>query len=179
MKRRPYLWLVTVLPALFLVLAIFVVVLGVRAGFQRPYRKVAEDSGLPSALVYSVMKAESGFREDVVSRAGAVGIMQLKPSTAEFICGKEGITFEPDRLKNGEYNTRLGCAYLKYLCARFTTLDTAICAYNAGEGNVAQWLGDERYSLDGETLIKIPFPETAAYLKKVQKFRKIYEILYR
>ena len=72
----------------------------------------------------------------------------------------------------------LGCMYLSYLLKRFPDETTAICAYNAGEGAVRQWLANERYSSDGITLTTIPYAETSAYEKKVASFRKIYEILY-
>ena len=53
-----------------------------RSGFPRPYREIVARSGLEEGLVYAVMKSESDFREDVVSSAGAVGLMQLLPATA-------------------------------------------------------------------------------------------------
>ena len=127
------------------------ILLGVRASYPRPY-------------------------SDVVH--GAVGIMQIKPSTAEFICRKDNITWEADRLSDGAYNTALGCHYLSYLLTRFSDERTAVCAYNAGEGTVRRWLSDAQYSEDGVTLSEIPYAETRAYAKKVAKFRKIYEFLY-
>ena len=143
------------------------------AAFPRPYRAVVEQSGLSPALVYAVMKAESNFEESAVSSAGAVGILQLRPSTAQFIAERSGIPFLPERLFDGEYNTRLGCAYLAYLLERFEE-ETALAAYNAGEGTVQGWLSDPRCSEDGRTLFQIPYAETRRYLKKISFFRKIY-----
>lgn len=153
-------------------------VVAMRAAYPRPYSEEVKKSGVSPSLVYAVMKAESGFREDAVSRAGAVGLMQLKPATAEFICSRQGIAFEADRLSEGSYNVFLGCAYLNYLFARFSETETALAAYNAGEGNVRRWLSDEAYSADGKTLSAIPFSETRAYVKKVLKFQKFYQFLY-
>ena len=146
--------------------------------YPRPHRETVEASGLEPSLVYAVIKAESNFREEAVSRAGAVGLMQLMPSTAEFVCRMEEISFAADRLKEGEYNVRLGCAYLSYLLRRFSATDTALCAYNAGEGTVRSWLDDPTLSADGRTLSRVPYPETAAYLEKIKKFQKIYRFLY-
>lgn len=146
--------------------------------FRRPYRETVEESGVSPALAYAVMKAESGFREDALSAAGAVGIMQLMPSTAEFICRLEGIGFDVTRLTDGEYNTLLGCRYLAHLLKRFPNERTAVAAYNAGEGTVTEWLKNPAYSLDGEVLTEIPYPETARYVKKVENFRKIYRFFY-
>lgn len=146
--------------------------------FRRPFRNTVESSDVSPALAYAVMKAESGFRETAHSPAGAVGIMQLMPSTAEFVCGLYGIPFEAEKLVDGEYNVALGCRYLIYLSERFSSPETVAAAYNAGEGTVSDWLRNAAYSADGKTLITIPYPETARYVKKVEKFRKIYLFLY-
>ena len=129
-------------------------------------------------IVYSLMKTESGFRENAKSSAGAVGIMQIKPSTAQFICERTNIPFETERLYEGEYNVSLGCAYLLYLSERFGDIKTVLSAYNAGEGSVSKWLEDKRYSDDGIHLKEIPYSETRNYVKKIDRYRKIYKILY-
>ncbi len=147
-----------------------------RLCYRRPYPSIVKESGVDPALVYAVMKAESGFDENTVSRAGAVGLMQLLPSTAEFIVRREGLA-EGDLL-DGAYNTMIGCRYLSYLIGRFSDEHTAVCAYNAGEGTVRAWLRDPAYSSDGKTLQTIPYPETRAYEKKVFDFKKKYQILY-
>ncbi len=171
MKRVFAVFLCAASVCLFALCAYF----GVRAGFPRPYREVS--TGKCGLLAYAVAKAESGFREDAVSRAGAVGVMQLKPSTARFICGREGIGYEESRLTEGGYNFLLGCRYLDYLLERFGETE-ALAAYNAGEGVVSEWLRDGSCSADGAHLLRIPYPETAAYVKKVLRFRKIYEFFY-
>ncbi len=165
---------------LFAVLASALVATGAFfSRYPRPYRNAVASCGVPPALVYAVAKAESGFCEDAVSGKGAVGLMQLKPATAEFICAREGISFEREKLTEGEYNLRLGGAYLLYLLQKFRAEETAVAAYNAGEGTVSRWLNDGAFSADGQTLSRIPYPETQRYLEKVMKFKKIYEFLYR
>lgn len=171
MKKRTY-------PIFF---AVFIPFLILVAGFctfftayRRPCRKIVEHLYPRPALVFAVIKAESGFRADAVSGAGAVGLMQLLPSTAEYICECEGMTFEVERLTEEEYNVTLGCLYLKYLLKRFPVEETAVAAYNAGEGTVAEWLKNKRYSHDGKSLFAIPYPETRDYVKKIAKFKKIY-----
>ncbi len=166
--------LATALFALFLLL----IFAAVRVRFPRPYAEAVRTSGTEPALVYAVIKAESAFEEGAVSRAGAVGLMQIKPSTADFICRERGIPFEPEQLSEPNYNIRLGCEYLEYLLARFGDLRTALAAYNAGEGRVTQWLRDPACSRDGRRLHSIPFAETRAYTKKVLLFRKIYLFFY-
>lgn len=167
--------LIGITVALLLVAALF---FGIRAAFPCKYGDAAKQSGVEPALAYAVMKAESGFDEHAQSRAGAVGLMQLKPSTAEFICARENIPFEANRLEDGAYNALLGCIYLKYLTDKFGVTETALAAYNAGEGTVAKWLEEKEYSDDGKHLKKIPYKETRQYVKRVIRYRKTYEILY-
>ncbi len=146
--------------------------------YPTPYRTSVQKSGLDRALVYSVIKAESKFNKKAISRAGAVGLMQILPQTAQFVCEREKIDYDENRLIEGEYNILLGSKYLQYLLERFTALETVLAAYNAGEGTVSEWLRDEKYSRDGITLNHIPYPETKKYVKKVIKFIKIYSFLY-
>ncbi len=153
-------------------------VLGVRLAFPRPHWQQVKNSGLDPALVYAVARAESGFDARAQSRAGACGLMQLLPETAEYICARTGTEYDEEKLFDGAYNLRLGCLYLTYLFARFPVTETALAAYNAGEGVVSDWLKDPTCSSDGAKLSRIPYPETARYVKKVIKFRKIYEFFY-
>ena len=168
---------VIVISAAVFLLAAFCFLI-VRLAYPRPYREEVQASGLSPSLVYAVIKAESGFREDAVSRAGAVGLMQVKPSTAEFICTKRGVAFDASRLCEGGYNVTVGCMYLAYLLERFPQTETALAAYNAGEGTVSDWLKDESLSSDGMTLSRIPYAETEGYVKKIKKYKKIYVFIY-
>ena len=146
--------------------------------YPRPHLTVVRDCKTEEALAYAVMKAESGFRENAKSSAGAVGLMQLLPSTAEFVCRKYNISFDSENLTQGEFNVRVGCLYLNYLTEKFSEPGTVLAAYNAGEGTVSEWLKQADFSDDGITLKAIPYPETAKYVKKVEKFRKNYLFLY-
>ncbi len=174
--RRKYVFLALLCIVAVLLPAVF---LTLRANFPRPYFETADLCGVDPALVYAVMRKESGYKEEAVSRAGAVGLMQLKPSTAEFVCSRMGVGFSAEKLKDGEYNLSLGAWYLSYLFEKFSDERTVLAAYNAGEGTVRKWLSEEKYSSNGSTLTRIPYPETEEYVKKVEKFKKIYRILYR
>lgn len=136
----------------------------------------ADYYSLDRALIFSVIKVESSFDNKAVSSAGAVGLMQITPRTAEYIAKLLKVT-EYDLLD--EYtNVWFGCFYLKYLLAKFENVQTALCAYNAGEGNVLVWLNDKEYSLDGINLDVIPYGETKEYVQKINKSYKKYTILY-
>ncbi len=127
-------------------------------------------------LIVSLINTESSFRASAVSEKGAKGLMQITDSTAKYIA---------KNLKKKQYdifsvnnNVEFGCYYMRYLLDRFSVEETALCAYNAGEGNVSIWLMDEKYSIDGERLREIPFAETRTYIKKIYKSYAKYEKLY-
>ncbi|MGL5329149.1 MAG: lytic transglycosylase domain-containing protein, partial [Peptostreptococcaceae bacterium] len=118
--------------------------------------KYSKEYDLDENLVYSVIKAESKFDKDAVSRKGAKGLMQISDITRDWAIeelelGKIDI-FDP------ETNIKIGCWYLRKLYKQFGDLDLVIAAYNGGSGNVRKWLGNESYSKDGR-LFNIPFPE--------------------
>lgn len=139
----------------------------------------SEKYDVGGAIIASVANVESNFDENAVSNKGAIGIMQLIPSTAEWIAGKIGKDYDEEKLKNAEYNLELGSFYLSYLINYFQDERVGICAYNAGQGNVSNWLKDEKYSKDGKTLYKIPFEETNNYLKKVLNNYNYYKNKYK
>ena len=157
--------------------------------YQKPEEYVpfveqyADEFGVPVDLVYAVIKTESGFDSSAVSRKGAIGLMQMMPATFEWLTDdilREylgiGMLYDP------ETNIKYGTYYLSRLYNRFGDWDTALAAYNGGEGNVSEWLKDKKYSDDGIRLKtdKIPdeFSETKNYVKKVNKALKKYKELY-
>ena len=138
--------------------------------------KYSREFSLESTIVFATIKVESNFNPKAVSNKGAVGLMQIMPSTAKFIAQKLGE--EEYDLFNEETNIRFGCYYLSYLITKFKNIETAIVAYNAGEGNVRYWLTCPDYSKDGKNLYKVPFLESANYLTKMQKSLAKYTKLY-
>lgn len=130
------------------------------------------------AIVASVVNVESNFREEVKSNKGAVGLMQLMPSTAEWIANKIGEEYSEEKLKEADYNLKLGSYYLSYLINYFDDMKIGVCAYNAGLGNVSSWLKDKQFSSDGKSLDNIPFKETKNYLNKVLKSYNYYKNRY-
>lgn len=131
---------------------------------------------LDANLVYSIIKAESKFEKDAVSRKGAKGLMQIGDGTRDWAIEELKINnidiFEP------KDNIRIGCWYLNKLYKEFGDLDLVIAAYNGGSGNVKKWLADKEFSSDGENLETIPFKETATYLNKVKYNYEMYKKIY-
>lgn len=124
--------------------------------------------GISPALVLAVMRTESDFCENAISDAGAIGLMQLMPDTFSYLRDEHFEESLPDTaVWEPAVNIRYGTYYLAYLYGRFGNWSTALAAYNAGEGRVADWLSDPVLSPDGKTLTDIPYPETKAYVTKV------------
>ncbi len=120
--------------------------------------------GLPSGLVFAVMRQESAFRTKVQSGAGAVGLMQLMPSTALRVASELGTEHSADGLLQPAHNITLGAAYLARLQEIFqTSVALIVPAYNAGPMAVSHWLeSGEQLPLD-VFVARIPFAETRNY----------------
>jgi len=142
-------------------------------------REYAAEYDLDPALVAGVICTESHFKADAESHKGATGLMQLMPDTAEWVASKLKEEYDPAALTDPKTNIRYGCWYLDYLSGKFDGDQTLICAaYNAGPGTVDRWLKDPQVSPEGEPLAHIPYPETASYVKKVDRAHDIYKIFY-
>jgi soluble lytic murein transglycosylase len=133
------------------------------------------------SLLFAIMRQESAFERDAVSRVGARGLMQLMPATASSIAGKMQLPFSADRLTaDGIYNVLLGRAYLESLIDDFGgSYALAIASYNAGPSRVRQWIrdyGDPRGgSIDMVDWIEmIPINETRNYVQRVLENLQIY-----
>lgn len=140
----------------------------------------AEANELDPFMVAAVMRTESDYRPEVVSSAGAIGLMQILPDTGVWLGERIGVVVDPADLNQPVLNIRLGTSFLRYLLNLFDgETATAIAAYNAGQGNVGSWLENEEYSEDGRTLIQIPFAETRNYVERVQvrteRYHEAYE----
>jgi soluble lytic murein transglycosylase len=140
---------------------------------------IAQESGIEGGLIASVVNVESRFNEKALSNKGAIGIMQVLPSTAEWVAQKYKIEYEKDKLFDGGYNIKIGSLYLAYLIDYFQDEKLGVCAYNAGQGNVSNWLKDPNLSKDGSHLDKVPFAETRDYVAKVYKNYNYYKNRYR
>ena len=138
---------------------------------------------IPKELIYGVIKTESNFNPDAVSAADARGLMQLTQPTFEWLhtyySDDDYDSSNADLLFDPKINIKYGTLCLSVLLERYNNdLDTAICAYNAGLGNVDEWLTMSQYSADGKTLDSTPFGETNEYLKRVKNNRDKYAELY-
>ena len=136
-------------------------------------------AGLDPYVVAALINVESGYRENVVSKAGAVGLMQIIPSTAHAVAADAGL---PERvtaetLERPGTNVRVGTRYLAYLVKRYGSLQLALAAYNAGMTNVDRWAkgaGARGTSFSDA----IEFPGTRYYVDEIEKQATTYRRLY-
>ena len=130
----------------------------------------AHNYDLNPALLAAVIEDESKFNADARSSAGAIGLMQLQPTTAKGIAIRTGGSkFVLSDLYNPEINVRYGAWYLHHLLQKYGDERLALAAYNAGQENVDRWRAQ------GED---VQFPETRAYIDKVERLKGIYRRAY-
>jgi soluble lytic murein transglycosylase len=133
-------------------------------------RAHAHNYDLNPALLAAVIDEESKFRADAKSSAGAVGLMQLLPATAKGIAiHTGGSKFVTSDLYDPEINVRYGAWYLHHLLLKYGDERVALAAYNAGQQNVDTWRAEGK---------GVQFPETRAYVDKVERLKGIYRRTY-
>ena len=138
--------------------------------YQQIVRGHARNYDLDPALLAAVIYQESKFRADAKSSSGAIGLMQLRPQTAEGIAIRTGGThFQVSDLYDPEINVRYGSWYLRHLLDKYGDEKDALAAYNAGQRNVDEWRAEGK---------GIQFPETRAYVDRVEHLKHIYARAY-
>ncbi len=136
--------------------------------FWNSVEKNSVRKGLDPYLVLSVMREESRFEPRVCSPAGALGLMQLMPNTAQVLSKSLKMHFRGTRtLYNADKNITLGVTYLKKLVREFHGIPPALAAYNAGENAVKGWLKSGKYLSYDEFIEDIPYLETKNYVKRI------------
>ena len=140
-------------------------------------KAASEKYGIEEERIYAVIRVESNFKADCVSRVGARGLMQMLPSTYKGVCERLGRQYNADDLFDPAINIDICTYYLKYVYDMFDDWDHAHAAYNAGHYRVKTWLKDERYSKDGKLIVeKIPYKETKNYVNKVNYYYNEYKL---
>lgn len=141
----------------------------------------ASEFMVDETLIFAVIRTESGFRSEVTSSAGAMGLMQIMPDTFSWLQENlDGeVIYTDSDLLNPQINIRYGTYFLSVLLSHYDGREKlAVAAYNAGMTNVDNWLEDSNYSLDGLTLDDVPYGETKQYIERVENTKAVYESLY-
>lgn len=140
--------------------------------------KYSKEYNVDKYLIYATIKAESNFNKNAQSKKGAKGLMQLLDSTGQEIANGLNITFNNDDLFDANINIMLGTKYLSKLMQKYNNIELALAAYNAGSGNVDNWINTNKIKSDGSDVENIPFKETNYYVRKILKDYRIYKQLY-
>lgn len=152
--------------------------------FPMPYKeqvfKSAKEHNVNPLLIYSIIRAESKFDANAISRRGAKGLMQIMDQTGEWGAQELNLVgFTREQLFNPDINIEIGCWYVGKLLKQYDgNIVTLLAAYNAGTGNVYKWRNNKEYSQDGIQIDYIPFEETRNYVKKVRRNLKFYIYLH-
>lgn len=143
--------------------------------------KYAKEENIDPLLCYAIIKAESNFNPNAVSKSGAKGLMQLMDETAKDVATNAVIEYTGnENLFEPEKNIQLGIKYYAQLKSIYNSDVLSLTAYNAGLGNVKKWIdeGTLDISKEEENIDKIPFEETKNYVRKILKDYNIYKELY-
>ena len=139
-----------------------------------------EPGSVEPALVFAIMREESGYRPRILSTSGARGLLQIMVPTGDRLAGKVGqLDYEPDDLFEPATNIKLGAYYLTELLGRFDgRLSASIASYNAGPNVVEGWLGKASSTEDDVWVESIPYDQTRSYVKRVLRSYHAYRVLY-
>lgn len=174
--------LLLILSVIFIIIIVNAVKLGIQTVYPRQYVDLVEDNAeefeIDTALLYALIKTESGFDKNAVSSVGAKGLTQITPDTFSWLQTKTGEEYEEDKLFEPEISVYYGAYFLDMLLEEFNNTETALAAYHAGRGKVNEWLADPRISPDGEILENIPYEDTEKYVERVMKNTEKYKEIY-
>lgn len=152
--------------------------------FPKPYwtdlKRYAASNGLDPYLVASLIRQESEFNPNAVSRANAVGLMQLLPKTGKLVAKQAKLKrYNASQLYTPAVNLQLGTRYFRGMVDKFGgSFEYALAAYNAGSERVEEWLGQGKYRDPQEFVESIPFTETREYVQAILRNANVYKQLY-
>ncbi len=152
--------------------------------FPKPYwadlKRSSAANGLDPYLVASLIRQESEFNPVAVSRANAVGLMQLLPKTGKLVAKESKLKrYNASQLYTPAVNMELGTRYFRGMVDKFGgSFEYALAAYNAGSDRVNEWLAQGKYRDPQEFVESIPFTETREYVQAILRNASVYKQLY-
>lgn len=148
--------------------------------YQEEIIKAAKHYQVNPHLILAIIRSESAFKTDTISKKGALGLMQVMPDTANWVIDQAGFrTTTQTSLLDPNLNIKIGTWYLSFLLERYNgNTVQAIAAYNAGPGKVSAWLAREQWNGTAEQIEDIPIGETRHYVQRVLYYQERYEKIY-
>lgn len=184
-KQKKKIFFITIICIIILLTAIFPKIKSavLKNMYPTTYREYvynyAPQYNVDPLLVFAIIKAESNFNTNAVSKSGAIGLMQLLETTADETARKLKINYDDkEYLYNAENNINIGTKYFSVLYEKYQNVTIALTAYNAGSGNVDKWIETGVLKKDGSNAENIPFKETNNYVRKILRDYEIYKQLY-
>lgn len=149
--------------------------------YQQDIVTYSKKNNVDPFLVAAIIKNESNFKHDAVSKVGAVGLMQIMPETGRWIAEQMGLeNYQDSDLYQTRKNIRMGCWYVGELEHEFQhNLVLLMVAYNAGRGQTHEWMQENDWDYNFNDIKSIPYPDTREYVAKVMQDRDKYYLLYK
>ena len=149
--------------------------------YQQDIVTYSKKNNVDPFLVAAIIKNESNFKHDAVSKVGAVGLMQIMPETGRWIAEQMGLeNYQDSDLYQTRKNIRMGCWYVGELEHEFQhNLVLLMVAYNAGRGQTHEWMQENGWDYNFNDIKSIPYPDTREYVAKVMQDRDKYYLLYK
>jgi soluble lytic murein transglycosylase len=142
-------------------------------------KRFSDSNGLDPYLVASLIRQESEFNPNAVSKKDAVGLMQLLPRVGRTVAREEKLRhFSANELFSPGTNLQIGTRYFKSMIDKFGSVEYALAAYNAGTDRVEDWLSQPKYRDVPEFVESIPFTETREYVEAIVRNAYVYRQLY-
>lgn len=148
--------------------------------YQEEIVKAAKHYQVNPHLILAIIRSESAFETNTVSKKGALGLMQVMPDTANWVINQAGLKLAEDAsILDPKLNINIGTWYLSFLLEKFNgNMVQAIAAYNAGPGKVSTWLARDQWNGTVERIEDIPIGETRHYVQRVLYYQERYQKIY-
>lgn len=149
--------------------------------YEQDIRISAQNYQIDPYLIAAIIRVESNYQLNRVSKKGALGIMQIMPDTADWIISQAGFTnvSHEELASRADIGIEIGAWYLQSLFRQFDGNRIAVIAsYNAGPGHVRKWLNENKWSGEYKTVDQIPFGETRHYIRRVMYYYNKYNQVY-
>jgi soluble lytic murein transglycosylase len=146
--------------------------------YETALRREAAKNNFDPMLAAGLIRQESTFQADAVSRKDAVGLMQVLPQTGRLMSKHLKLRYAKTKLFEPEFNIEVGMVYVANLLRDMGAPEYALAAFNAGEDRIALWRSERKYEEIPELVESIPFTETRDYVQIVLRNAEVYRMIY-